>query len=222
MNWFQELFPGSRGAQDITPLRPELHQLRAYWDSLRQGDDLPDRDDFDPRAIAGLLEHCLLLERIAPGQARIRLAGMQVNSLMGHDLRGMPLFTLITPAMRERFRPMVEAVFARPAIVTLRLQSERGLLRGTMGAQMALMPMRGRHGHIDRALAIMATQAEPFRLPRRFDLSDARMEPITLPGLTSIDDTSLPALRAVGDGTVSQRDTPVLASRGHLRLVHSR
>jgi hypothetical protein len=229
MSWFHEIFGGGRPAQSLPHLRPELRQMQAYWQSLRPGVDIPDRADFDPRAIASLLEHCLLLERIAPGQARIRLAGMRVNALMGTDLRGMPLFSLIAPGTRDRFRPMVEAVFARPAVVTLHLESERGLMRGNVSGQMALFPMRGRHGHINRALGVIVTEGESTRLPRRFDLSSARLDPIALPGTAEPDETA-PARsvqRVVGGlgepcALPFPHDLPTLAVRGHLRLVHSR
>ena len=74
-----------------------LAEVRGYWEGLRKGSDLPRRDEIDPRGIVGALENTFLLERVAPGVARFRLAGMQLHDLMGMDVRGMPLTALIGP-----------------------------------------------------------------------------------------------------------------------------
>ena len=61
-----------------------LAQVRAYWQGLRQGTALPTRDKIDPRGIAEALESTFLLERIAPGVARFRIAGLHLHDLIGH------------------------------------------------------------------------------------------------------------------------------------------
>ena len=103
-----------------------LAEVRAYWEGLRQGTDLPRRDDIDPRGIAGALENTFLLERVAPGIARFRLAGMQLHDLMGMDVRGMPLSSLIEPQGRSRMAEALEAVFAGPGALEMSLEGERG------------------------------------------------------------------------------------------------
>ena len=220
MGWLRDTHGGETACQSAAP---EFAQLRAYWENLRNGATVPARADFNPREIAGLLEHTLLLERIAPGQARIRLAGMGLCDLMAMDLRGMPLFSVMAPSAREQFRPMVEAVFARPAIVTMQLDSEKSVLRGTVKAQMMLLPLCGNSGQIDRALGVFVIQGQPGRVPRRFDLTNAKLEPL------AGDSTILPqigtklATAVGGAGPTQETDGPmVTAARTHLRLVHSR
>ena len=100
-----------------------LAQVRAYWQGLRQGTALPTRDKIDPRGIAEALESTFLLERIAPGVARFRIAGLHLHDLIGLDVRGMPLSTLFDPASRKRLSDGVEAVFTSPAILEMWLEA---------------------------------------------------------------------------------------------------
>ncbi|MEM1421046.1 MAG: PAS domain-containing protein, partial [Pseudomonadota bacterium] len=58
---------------------PGLSLVEAYWEGLRAGRLVPRRADVDPRGIDQALEYSFILERIAPGMARFRLAGMHLN-----------------------------------------------------------------------------------------------------------------------------------------------
>lgn len=211
MGWLRGVF--TTEGDGFSPA-PEVAQLRAYWETLRCADTVPRRADFNPRAISGLLSHALLLERIAPGQARIRLAGMGLCDIAGMDLRGMPLFALIDARARDRFRPMVEAVFARPAIVTMRLETPRGLLRPQLGGQMCLLPLRGHGGAIDRALGIFAPQGAAGRAPSQFDMISARIDPLALG-----EDSATADCQAI---SLPRTASAPEKARPHLRLVHSR
>ena len=68
-----------------------LADLRSYWDSLRKGRAVPDRADVEPKGIRRALDYAFILERIAPGAARFRLAGRHLVDLMGMEVRGMPV-----------------------------------------------------------------------------------------------------------------------------------
>ncbi|MCB2111761.1 MAG: PAS domain-containing protein, partial [Rhodobacteraceae bacterium] len=62
--------------------------VRAYWEALRAGREVPYRSEIDPRGIESALEHTFVLERIAPRIARFRLAGVHLCDLMGMEVRG--------------------------------------------------------------------------------------------------------------------------------------
>jgi len=161
---------------------PQFAQIEAYWQALRPTDGaLPRRADFDPRGISDLLHATMLLERISPGQVRIRLAGMALCDLLGMDLRGMPLSALIVPGARAGLSALLEQVFDRPAIAHLALSGEKGMLRPAFDGQLLLLPMRGHSGATDRALACLVTGGSMGRAPRRFDLTGATCHPV--PGL---------------------------------------
>ena len=67
---------------------------------MRNG-TLPRRAEIDPRAIDSALADIFLIERIAPGLARFRVAGRRLSALMNMDVRGMPLSAIIAPAHRD-------------------------------------------------------------------------------------------------------------------------
>lgn len=155
-----------------------LAEVRAYWEGLRQGSDLPRRDQIDPRGIAGALENTFLLERVAPGIARFRLAGMQMHDLMGMDVRGMPISALIDPQGRNRLTECLEGVFAGPGSLAVWLEAERGLGRPTLEARMLILPLVGGRGTVDLALGCLAIHGALGRAPRRFAIAGVVSEKI--------------------------------------------
>ena len=132
----------------------QLAEVRAYWEGLREAGALPERDKIDPRGIAGALENTFLLERVAPGIARFRIAGMQVHDLMGMDVRGMPISALFEPAGRSRLSDALEGVFATPAVLELWLEAERGIGRPALEGRLIVLPLTGMKG-----------ETEPFMPP---------------------------------------------------------
>lgn len=131
----------------------------------------PRRDQIDPRGIAEALEQVFLVERMAPGQARFRLAGMHLHDLMGMEARGMPMTALFEPAARARFSDALEAVFTAPAALDVWLEAERGIGRGALAGRLMLLPVTGSKGEPDLALGCLATEGSIGRVPRRFAIS---------------------------------------------------
>ena len=168
---------GSRGEGDGAKF-VQLAEVRAYWEGLRGLAGLPRRDQIDPRGIAGALDTVFLLERVAPGVARFRLAGMQINELLGMDVRGMPLSALIDPASRARIAEAVDALFAGPAILTLGLEAERALGRPALEGRLILLPLLSARGPCDLALGCLATHGAIGRAPRRFAVAHLQSEPL--------------------------------------------
>ncbi len=158
-----------------------LQEVRAYWEALRTQAALPRRDQIDPRGIAGALENVFLLERVAPGLARFRLAGMQLADLMGMEMRGMPLTTLFEPDARAKLCDALEPVFATPSVLELWLAAERGLGRPQLEARMILLPLTGSHGEPDLALGCLVFSGAIGRAPRRLTVTGMVREPLALP-----------------------------------------
>ncbi len=162
----------------------EFAQLEALWQALRPpGGGLPPRAAVQPQGMARLLDRMMLLERLAPGVARIRLAGSRLTDLMGMDLRGMPFTALILPPDRAAAAAAVDRVFAGPAIVTADFEGERGFGRPALAARLLLLPLTGPQGAADRALGVMVLEGAPGRAPRRFALARAVERPV--PGLSA-------------------------------------
>ena len=170
---------GKSGASDGGNSGPRfamLAEVRAYWEGLRQDGALPLRDQIDPRGIAGALENTFLLERVAPGIARFRLAGMQLHDLMGMDVRGMPLSALFEPAARSRLADGLEGAFRSPAVLEMWLEAERGIGRPALQGRMIVLPLTGVRGESDLALGCLAMEGALGRAPRRFAVAGLMSE----------------------------------------------
>ena len=225
---------GQGGPADVNRFAM-LAEVRGYWEGLRQGSDLPRRDEIDPRGIVGALENTFLLERVAPGVARFRLAGMQLHDLMGMDVRGMPLTALIDPAGRGRISDQLESVFAGPGSLEVWLEAERGLGRPALEARMLLLPLLGNRGASDLALGCLAIHGAMGRAPRRFVISGIMAEkierrPTQRRDVVRADDDlrgPVPVAPMPGLAEMANTYTPAAPPRPprgkpNLRLVHSR
>ncbi len=168
---------------DFDTARPGqiLLELRAYWESLRKGRAIPDRADVEPRGIRSALDYAFILERIAPGAARFRLAGRHLVDLMGMEVRGMPLCSLLNPPSRGRLSDVIESVFKAPQIAELQLTSPGSYARPELGARMLILPLKSDLGDVTRALGCVISEGEIGRAPRRFDLVSDQVFPV-IPG----------------------------------------
>ena len=157
---------------------PTLAEVRGYWEGLRQGGKPPLRSELDPRGMAGALEHSFILERVAPGVARFRIAGMNLTDLMGMEVRGMPVLSLIDPPARADFGLALERVFAGPAILEMTLEAERGIGRPALEGRLLVLPLRNRAGTTALALGCLATDGAIGRAPRRFAIARQTLTPL--------------------------------------------
>ena len=206
-----------------------LQEVRAYWEGLRSGSEPPARASLDPRGMERSLENVFLIERVAHGVARFRLAGMHLVQLLGMEVRGMPLTALFEPAARDQVMEATEAVFASPSILTLALAGDRGLGRPAIEARMLLLPVMGDTGSCDRALGCLVTLGLIGRSPRRFSVTREVSEPLqpqVWPAV-AIERAALSARQPDPARELAEAQRPFLlqpkrsAGRGHLRLVKS-
>ena len=150
-----------------------IREVRAYWDALRDDQDLPRREQINPRGMAGALHQVFMAERVAPGVARFRLAGMEINDLIGMEVRGMPLSALFDPAARARLAELLEKVATDRRIVELDLEADRGIGRPALRARLVLLPLKGNPGEADLVLGCLACDGQIGRAPRRFVIARA-------------------------------------------------
>ena len=165
-------------------LYPALGRVEAYWEALRDGRAMPARAEVDPRGISDVLEYAFVLEKVAPGVARIRLAGMHLNDLMAMEVRGMPLTAMFLPEARRELQKVLEDVLESPAVVRLTLGSDKGFTRPALDGQMMLLPLRDAHGHATRILGVLETRGRIGRGPRRFMIRDIETKAIADDPLT--------------------------------------
>ncbi len=158
-----------------------ISQVEAYWEALRGMRLMPKRSEIDPRGIENALEYTFVLERIAPGMARLRIAGSHLGDLMGMEVRGMPLTAFITPGGRRQISDALEEVFQRPATCELRLSAETARDKPSMDARMLLLPLKSDLGDVSRILGCFVAQGDIGRSPRRFDVIGAKIRAIAPP-----------------------------------------
>ncbi|PJI91904.1 PAS domain-containing protein [Yoonia maricola] len=160
---------------------PILRHLEAYWQTLRNARQLPARTDIAPSKIDEALPHAFILQRVAPGMARFRVAGQRLHDLLKMDARGMPLGTLFQSGSREQAQQLIEAAFAGPAIVSIPLSSPGTLMRPALNGTMLLLPLRDRDNNSTRMLGALVTDQDGGARPRRFEIPQGariRHEPI--------------------------------------------
>ncbi|SMO53262.1 PAS domain-containing protein [Paracoccus laeviglucosivorans] len=168
---------------DYEPVHPDriMGEMRGYWEGLRHGRAIPTRSDVEPRGIRRSLDYAFILERIAPGAARFRLAGRHLIDLMGMEVRGMPLCSLMQPSSRGRLSDVLESVFRGPQIAEISLQSDADYGQPGLAGKMLILPLRSDLGDVTRALGCIVTEGGIGQSPRRFDLVAEQVMPV-IPG----------------------------------------
>ncbi len=155
-----------------------LAQIEGYWNALRGNRPMPLRSEIDPRGLKGALEYCFVLERIAPGLARMRVAGSHLGDLMGMEVRGMPISSFLNTDARQKFGEMLEEVFETPATAVVTLEAETSFGRPSMSARMILMPVRSDLGDTSRILGGFMADGPIGRVPRRFKVVKIELQRI--------------------------------------------
>jgi hypothetical protein len=186
-----------------------LSQTRAYWEGLRQGAAIPQRQAVDPRGLVGVLDRVFLADRIGRGIAQIRIAGSGIADFAGNDVRGLPLSCLFSAESRAPLADTLEKVFAGPAIAEIDLGSDRATGTGLI-ARLLLMPLDDGAG--GRLVFGVMGFAEKRAARCKLQILSRREEALP-PQITTA-----PVLKAETD----LDETPAAIRRkGHLALVHS-
>lgn len=202
MNRFQS-------GQSLSPIR----QVEAYWAALREGNDVPRRAQIDPRGLENVLGHTFMVERIAPGVARFRLAGQHLEQVIGLDVRGMPLTVLFTPAGRTLISAVLEHLFDAPSVAELTLQANASTNCKGCEARMILLPLRSDAGDINRALGAFIADATPGA-GTQFDVIANRFHPTG-------DVRPQPSEKTEMSAGFAEGPAPLGGRAPHLRLVTS-
>ncbi len=150
---------------------PILTSLEQYWRTLRHARHIPARNHLNPSKIDHALPHAFILQRVAPGTARFRVAGQRIFEMLKMDARGMPFSTLFHPQAHEGIADFIEIAFGEPAILGLPLISPSTLTRPKIEGAMLLLPMQDDAGQTNRLLGAFVTPDAPQMRPRRFGIN---------------------------------------------------
>ncbi|MFT7595589.1 MAG: hypothetical protein ACI8R4_002918 [Paracoccaceae bacterium] len=204
-----------RSGKTMSPIR----QAEAYWNALREGVQVPRRTQIDPRGLENILEYAFVLERIAPGIARFRLAGSHLTDLAGMEVRGMPLTSFFTPAGRTQVGAVLEHVFDTPAVAELTLNSKarrKGRHQNKGEARMILLPLQSDLGDISRVLGVLIADGVTGDTPHRFDVTDVGLRSVN--GLQP-DQSAAPQPRREPATGFAENQQPLQGRASHLKLV---
>ncbi len=197
-------------AEDVIMTNPTaLTELEQYWSYLPRTRGIPLRKDVDPVAMGALLEDSFILERVAPGVARIRVAGRNIAKLVGVEPRGLPLTAVLLSGARAAMVYYIEAAFNGPSIVEMPLESPRAVGQPQLQGRILLLPLRDDHGRVSRVLGVLVMSGRRGIGGRRFTICDAataRVEQIEEP---------IAGLHADAGGNIT---TP----RTSLRIIHDK
>ncbi|MEJ6402153.1 PAS domain-containing protein [Yoonia sp. 2307UL14-13] len=149
-----------------------LTNLEGYWQTLRHAQRVPSRNDIEPRLIDDAIPHAFILQRVAPGIGRIRVAGQRLHDLIKMDARGMPISSFFAPEARDRLAKLVEAAFRDPAIISIPLYIPGSFGRAAVTGTMLLLPLRDHTGATSRILGAVVTEGDIGRKARRFTIAD--------------------------------------------------
>ena len=207
---------------EIVPLQSRLSREREahldafvrYWESMRRGGDVPHRSEIDPRGIEALLENALIMEKVAPGLARLRIAGTHLSDLMGMEVRGMPISAFIEPGNRIVLADALTELFERPAQVRLSLHAKARLGAPEIKGQLMLLPLRSDLGDVSRALGCLITEGRLGRTPHRFAITHTRITSLKIPSQQEV-------AHAMAEAPAPFEPEPGLrgSERPYLRLV---
>ncbi|WP_106744268.1 PAS domain-containing protein [Yoonia maritima] len=150
---------------------PILQSLEAYWQALRHASQIPSRNDIQPRKIDDALPHTFILQRIAPGIARMRVAGQKLHDLLKMDARGMPIGTFFAPEARDELTQLVETAFTEPAIIALPLYAPGNIVRAPLTGTMLMLPLRDDNGQTSRILGAIVTDGNRGNRSRKFEIA---------------------------------------------------
>jgi len=204
---------------------PIFSNLFDHWSALRHGNSVPNRCEIDPRVFPDALENTFIFERIARGDFRARLAGMNLCDMMGMEVRGQSAASFMQHDERDHIQNVLEQILRRPAIGELVLAG-RDLSGVSYEVNMILLPLRSDMGEVNRVIGCISYPQKPFTAPLRFAVKSKKITPLSALG-SSVAEVAvgfserIEPFRPQGVHAVSETENPVPSPKrsGHLKLV---
>jgi hypothetical protein len=135
--------------------------LYAYWNRLRGERSAPERGELKPHAISSILGDVLILEVGGPERFMVRLAGTQICSLMGRELKGRSFAEPFVVADWPEIYGLLNSVVSTTTPVVVSLTGETATRR-MLGLELLLLPLRHNGRTQARVLGSLAAQIKPY------------------------------------------------------------
>lgn len=218
---FSTLTPSTTASVTADSILPQegqavLQALEHDWRKMCGNSANPAPLGPDPFRMDLALPYTFILQRTAPGSARIRVAGQRLHEMAQFDPRGLCFGTFFSDGARETALELVDACLTLPAIVRIPLHTSRGFGRKPLRSEALLLPLRDAQGGLSRVMGAIVSETSLRLKAHRWDIDpkralrcdalegafpDRRKGPRTTP--------SMPAqrgLRLVVDNTTSLED----------------
>ncbi len=127
--------------------------LYAYWDARRLGRSAPSRGDIAPRDLAGLLSHLFILRRMDRDHHIFRLAGTSLCQMHQREFKDQNFLGLWRGHDRHHMTALLEGAMSVPAPACA-LADAVSLEGRSVEVEIALLPLRGPEGWVDRCLGL--------------------------------------------------------------------
>ncbi len=127
-------------------------QLFEYWSDLRGGRAAPYKSEVTARGIGRTLaSNTFILENLADGAKRFRLAGSGLHDIFGLELRGMSAQAIMQQESRTRMQSLMNDCLAAPAVClfTCKAEAQGG---ATLSLEIILAPLRSDFDQMNRIL----------------------------------------------------------------------
>jgi len=203
------------GPYQTAMTHPPIAEIKRYWDDLRAGRLMPLRAEVDPRDMSSFLECCFILDRKTAGDVRFRVAGMALNDLLGMELRGMHLRSIIEPGARAQFSASLEKMFETPEIQDYQLRSAPAHAPA-LTARLLVLPLRDNTGDVTRAMGCLVTSGIVGIPPRRFTVDQVACTSL-LTGTVMNHEPKAPAVAGFAESATPFEPSPFPQKTGSKR-----
>ena len=146
-------------------LGPVARELLDAWVALpRGGGIVPDRDGFDPMAIAHILPVSSLIGREGEDQWRYRVVGTEIERRWGRVITGTDCFESVSPSAAAVMRKELKSIVEWPCGSWSRRRIE--LVSGRVAVIETLrLPLRAKDGEITQILSCSGELAGKISAP---------------------------------------------------------
>lgn len=135
--------------------------LYDYWNRVRGERSAPERSEMKPDAIAKILGDVLVLETANQHAYRVRLAGTQICTLLGRELRGQSFTGAFAADEQAEIYSLLDST-ARTAVPVLASVVGETEDRRLLALELLLLPLR-HHGRTDaRLIGSLAALSKPY------------------------------------------------------------
>lgn len=156
-----------------------LQELDSYWHGLAARGELPKRAEVDPAAIQDALEFAFIADRVGRSHARFRVAGGAIGGVVGTEVAGLPLSTLLHHGSRATLDAALARCFEDRLLLELTLGTHWDRSGQAATATLRLYPLLDARGEVGHLLGAFVATSGGGNLPCRFDITDVLETPWT-------------------------------------------